>query len=284
MGLQVCVLASGSSGNCIYVGNDDTRILIDAGISCKTVCDRLAEIGVDPANLQGICLTHEHTDHQAGVPVLHRKFRLPLFANAGTVEVLGRQPKHRELTWNIFSTGQAFRIGSLVIEPFLISHDSFEPVGFTVSDGSTRIGVCTDLGLATDLVRARLRNCDLIVLETNHEEELLLASERSWPLKQRIMGNKGHLSNRRAAELLCEIASERLRAVFLAHLSQDCNRPHLAETTVRTALARAGVEHIALHLTYPDRVSTLWGDSLDAAVSIESATTEVASVHLELAL
>ena len=286
MGLQVCVLASGSAGNCIYIGNEDTRILVDAGISCKIISTRLGEIGVDPASLQGVCITHEHTDHHSGLPVFHRKYGVPVFGNVGTVEVLSRMEKHRDLRWNIFTTGQAFRVGSLVIEPFQIPHDSFEPVAFTIRDDDTRVGVCTDLGLATDLVRDRLRDCDLIVLETNHDEELLLSSDRSWPLKQRILGNKGHLSNRNAAELLCKIGSERLKAVFLAHLSQDCNRPALAVETVRTWLARVGMDHVALHLTYPDRVSALWHHEMDpvSVTSIVSTSTDMASVHLELAL
>ncbi len=258
MGLQVCVLASGSSGNCIFLGNNDTRLLIDAGVSCKVICERLAEIGVTPDDLNGICISHEHGDHHAGVAVFYRKFGIPVFGNAGTIEILGRMTKYAGIPWNVFTTGQFFRIGSLVVEPFPIPHDSFEPVGFIIRDDDTRIGICTDLGLATDVVRARLQGCDLIVLETNHDEELLLSSDRSWALKQRILGNKGHLSNRKAAALLCEVASDRLKTVFLAHLSRDCNRPHLAETTVRAELARAGFGHIALHLTYPDRVSTFW--------------------------
>lgn len=258
MGLQVCVLASGSSGNCIYVGNEDTRILIDAGVSCKVICSRLEEIGIDPASIQALCVTHEHIDHHAGLAVLHRKFGVPLFGNAGTIEGLNRAVKHRGLPWNIFTTGQDFRVGSLLVEPFRIPHDSYDPVAFVVGDADSRVGVCTDLGLATDLVRERLRDCDVIVLETNHDEDLVLASARPWSLKQRILGHKGHLSNRKAAELLGEIASPRLRAVYLAHLSQDCNRPHLALETVRQMLGRTGMDHIGLYMTYAKRASVMW--------------------------
>ncbi len=287
MGLQVCVLASGSTGNSIYVGNEDTRILIDAGVSCKVICSRLSEIGVDPASLQGICITHEHSDHHAGLLVMHKKFHIPVFGNAGTVEVLGRNAKHHELHWNIFTTGQPFRIGSLVIEPFLIPHDSFEPVAFTIRDDESKIGICTDLGIATDLVKARLRDCDLIVLETNHDEEMLLSSSRSWALKQRIIGQKGHLSNRKAAALLCDIRSERLQTVFLAHISQDCNRPHLALDTVRTVLEQAGMAHVELHMTYPDRVSSFWRYGAIRSVepsSMPQVPDDACPVHLELAL
>lgn len=287
MGLQVCVLASGSSGNCIYVGNEDTHLLIDAGVSCKVICERLSEIGVDPAALQGICISHEHGDHHVGVAVLHRKFGIPVFGNAGTVEVLGRSTRYEGLPWNVFTTGQPFRVGSIVVEPFPIPHDSFEPVAFILRDEESRIGICTDLGIATDLVRARLKQCNLLILETNHDEELLLGSERSWSLKQRIMGAKGHLSNRKATELLCSVACERLDSVFLAHMSRDCNRPQLAEDTVREGLTRAGLEHVSLHATYPDRVSHVWRHKDLACPSAQQSTEQPArqqSLHPELDL
>ena len=257
MGLQVCVLASGSSGNSIYIGNDNTRILIDVGISCSGVLTRLAEIGVEPASLHAVCITHEHDDHYRGLRVLHRRFGTPLFGNAGTVEAIQRNVNHRELPWNLFTTGHTFTIGTLEIHPFRVPHDSYDPVAFVVSEADTRIGVCTDLGIATDLVRSRLRDCDALVLETNHDEEMLLASNRPWSLKQRIRSHKGHLSNEMAGALLSELASERLRNVFLAHVSRDCNRLPLAMHTVRRHLARVGRSDILLHPTYPDRVSAL---------------------------
>ncbi|MFU8780211.1 MAG: MBL fold metallo-hydrolase [Kiritimatiellia bacterium] len=285
MGLEVCVLASGSSGNCIYVGNDETRILIDAGISCRVICSRLADIGVPPESIQALCVTHEHTDHHSGVAVLYRKLGLSLFGNAGTVEALSRSAKHCGLPWNVFTTGQSFRIGNLVVDPFRIPHDSYEPVAFVVSDENCRVGICTDLGVATDLVCARLRECDVLIIETNHDEDLVLASARPWSLKQRIIGNKGHLSNRRAAELLCEIASDRLQAVYLAHLSRDCNRPDLALETVRRQLVRAGFGHVDIQITHANQASKLWryqssirGDNPDVCIASE------AGVHLELAL
>jgi phosphoribosyl 1,2-cyclic phosphodiesterase len=287
VGLDVCVLASGSSGNCIYVGNQDTRILIDAGISCRVVCSRLAEIGVAPESIQALCVTHEHTDHYSGLSVLHRQLGLSLFGNAGTVEALSRSVKHRGLPWNVFTTGQSFRIGSLLVEPFRIPHDSYEPVAFVVSDRHCRVGICTDLGVATDLVRSRLKDCDMLVLETNHDEDLVLASSRPWSLKQRILGNKGHLSNRRAAELLCEVACDRLKTVYLAHLSRDCNRPDLALETVRTLLRRAGFHHVGLEITYPDQPSKMWRFEHEQAVEDGFGVVAEAPeswMHLELSL
>lgn len=284
MGLEICVLASGSSGNCVYVGNSETRILIDAGISCKVACSRLAEIGVDPASIDAICVTHEHSDHYAGLAVLHRKFGMALFANAGTVEGLSRSAKHRDLSWNIFTTGQPFAIGSLRVDPFRIPHDSYDPVAFVIADNDSRVAVCTDLGLATDLVRSRLRDCDALILETNHDEELLLSSGRPWPLKQRILGHKGHLSNQHAADLLVEVASERLQAVFLAHLSRDCNRPDLAEKIVRTKLDRDGFQHVVLHCTHADRASILWRHPIPKVIDAQLQEQNGVPVHLHLEL
>jgi len=287
VGLEVCVLASGSTGNCVYVGNEDTRILIDAGVSCKVICSRLADIGVDPVQIQALCVTHEHHDHHAGVATLHRKLGLSLFGNAGTIEGLERSVRYRGLPWNIFTTGQSFQIGSLRVQPFRIPHDSYDPVAFVIDAGNTRIGVCTDLGLVTDLVRTHLRDCDVIVLETNHDEELLLASTRPWSLKQRILGPKGHLSNRMAAALLCEVATPRLQAVYLAHLSQDCNRPHLAETTVRELLGRAGLHQVEVYMTYADRASDCWPrpvPALDEESSIPEPIGHGRAVPMESAL
>ncbi len=257
MGLKVCVLASGSSGNCLYISDDTTHLLIDAGVSCRYVMERLSEIGVAPEQLNGLCVTHEHGDHQSGLGVLQRKLGIALYGNAGTVEAISRSSRHNGLDWNLFSTGHLFRIGTLSVLPFRVPHDSYDPVGYTICDGETRVGVCTDLGMATDLVRDHLRDCDVLVLETNHDEDLLMASARSWPLKQRIMGRKGHLSNEKAAELLCEVAGTRLHAVFLAHLSRDCNRPDLAKAALERALVKKGLSGISLHLTHPDRRSEL---------------------------
>lgn len=256
-GLKVCVLASGSSGNCIYVGGETTRLLIDAGVSCKVTSERLLALGVDPLCIDGVCVTHEHDDHKASLAVLHRRMNLALYGNAGTIEALERGSKTAGLAWQTFITGHTFTIGSFCIEPFRVPHDSLDPVGFVISEVDTRVGVVTDLGMATDLIRERLKHCNVIVLEANHDEDMLRDSNRPWPLKQRIAGRQGHLSNLKAAELLCDVASERLHTVFLAHLSSDCNRPALAKHTVTEFLRRRGITHIDIQLTYPDRASDI---------------------------
>jgi len=253
MSLRVCVLASGSAGNCTLVASATTRILIDAGLSGRETLRRLEAIGVDPSTLSAVCLTHEHADHRTGLSVLHRRLKVPLYANAGTVEGVERDNKLAGLTWNVFTTGSPFEIGDLRIDPFSVAHDSYDPVGFVMSHGSACVGVVSDIGVVTGLVRERLRRCGLIVIEANHDEEVLKASARPWALKQRILGRQGHLSNRQAAELVAEIAGNGLRVVFLAHLSAECNAPHLAERTMRDLLVQSGCADIDIRVTYPDR-------------------------------
>jgi phosphoribosyl 1,2-cyclic phosphodiesterase len=212
-------------------------------------------IGADSAMLRAICLTHEHDDHKSAVGILHRKLGLKLYANGGTVDALERSAKYAGLPWNLFSTGQAFEIGSFMIEPFGVPHDSCEPVGFAVTYGGLKVGIATDMGMATDVIRYHLSNCDVLVLEANHDEEMLRNSDRPWPLKQRIAGRQGHLSNRRAADLIAEVAGKRLQSVVLAHISSDCNTPHVAHATVSERLAGCGLEHIDIKVSYANRPS-----------------------------
>jgi phosphoribosyl 1,2-cyclic phosphodiesterase len=256
--LTVCILASSSKGNAVYVSSDTTAILVDAGISARAIEQRLEEIGVSPGSIEAVCLSHEHDDHVRGVPRFHQRSEAHLYANSGTMEALQRAPKHRGLPWNIFTTGNPFCIGDLEIDSFSVPHDAYEPVGFVIRAGSVSIGIATDLGSPTHLVRERLRHCRMIVLEANHDEHLLLEAERPWPLKQRIRGRQGHLSNDQAAEFLESIAAPKLEAVFLAHLSEACNRGDLAVGAVRASLEKSGHSHIRIALSYPDRVSEIW--------------------------
>ena len=255
MALRLCVLASGSSGNCIFVGSDSTRILIDAGLSGKATAERLQGIGVEPESLDAICLTHEHDDHKASLGVLHRRFGVSLYTNSGTREALSRNEKMAALPWNVFTTGHSFSIGDLVLEPFRVPHDSYDPVGFAVTCGGARIGVVTDMGMATELVRQRLQSCRALVLESNHDEDMLKNSSRPWSLKQRIAGRQGHLSNAKAGSLIAEVAGDTLETVFLAHLSRDCNQPELALRTVRETLKREGLDAVDVKLTFAARAS-----------------------------
>ncbi len=256
--MKICVLASGSSGNCIFAESATTRILIDAGLSGRETARRLALIGAPLDSIKGVCLTHEHSDHTAGLAVLHTRSGIPLYANAGTIEALHKDDKLRNLKWQVFTTGADFNIGDLAITPFSVSHDAYEPVGFIVTADQARVGIVTDIGVCTHLVRERLRHCQVLVIEANHDERLLTDAQRPWHLKQRIAGRQGHLSNQHAAELIAEIADNELNQVFLFHLSLDCNRPELALKPTCEALRRRGLEHVQVNLTYADQISTIW--------------------------
>lgn len=275
--MQLCVLASGSSGNCIYVRAGATKILIDAGLSGRETERRLDQIGVHPDEIQAICLTHEHSDHVAGLPVLYSRHQMALYANRGTVDALQRDERRSGLAWNVFTTGAPFSIGDLRIEPFAVSHDAYEPVGFILANNGVRVGVVTDIGVSTHLVRERLRGCRMVVLESNHDEEMLSAARRPESLKQRIRGRQGHLSNQHAAEMLVEIAGDELEQVFLAHISADCNLPELAVHTVGNVLAEHGLQQVRIKMTFADRISEMWcanahAGSATAALPIAQAT------------
>jgi phosphoribosyl 1,2-cyclic phosphodiesterase len=250
MTLKLCVLASGSSGNCTFIGTEKTRILIDAGLSARRTAERLAEIGESPEAINAICVSHEHGDHIAGIRVLQKNYGMPVYANAGTFEMIGGYIKGAR-----FTTGSPFSVGDFSIHPFPIPHDANDPVGFIFSAGSLKVGIATDIGMVTNALRERLRKCHVVVIEANHDETLLHEADRPWSLKQRIRGNQGHLSNRAAAALMAEIAGEGLEHLFLAHLSSDCNSPHHARTTFETVLAEAGHTHVKVRLTGADGVS-----------------------------
>ncbi len=254
-GLRLCVLASGSSGNCTWVASANTAVLIDAGLSGRRIKQRLETIGGSIDALQAVCISHEHQDHIMGLRVLQRRHNVPAYANAGTAEALARYPDWADLPWNIFTTGHPFTVGDLTLKPFSVPHDAYDPVGFIVEHDGLRAGIVTDMGMATGLIREQLRNCQLIVLESNHDELLLRDCNRPWSLKQRIRGRQGHLSNQAAANLLTEIAGPTLQQILLAHLSDDCNEPDLALASAQAALEAGGHTHIRVGLTYGDRAS-----------------------------
>jgi phosphoribosyl 1,2-cyclic phosphodiesterase len=242
--MRVTILGSGSSGNCTLVESGETRLLVDAGFSGKQIRERLALFGRKPEELSGIILTHEHGDHCAGLPVLCERLNIPLYCNRPTADYL-RAKLTKFKNWQIFVTGQSFVVGAVNVENFPIPHDAAEPVGYVVSDGSSRFGFVTDLGHATKLVVERVRGCQAIVLEANHDVKMLQDdTRRPWEIKQRILSRHGHLSNNGAAEAIQQLLDDALQHVFLGHLSSDCNRPELALQTVRSALVAAGAGHI----------------------------------------
>lgn len=237
---HLTILGSGSAGNCALVETPKTRLLIDGGLSAKQIAERLAACGINPIEIDGILLTHEHGDHAGGLDVWCKKFNTPLYCNRMTAEALRRDQKNAK-DWRLFVTGADFTIGDIAIETFPVPHDAVEPVGFVLHHEKTALGFLTDLGFATKLVHERMRAAHTVVIETNHDEKLLQAdTKRPWSVKQRIMSRHGHLSNAAAASVLADLLEGKLRRAVLGHLSRDCNSPDLAIGTVRTCLAERG--------------------------------------------
>jgi phosphoribosyl 1,2-cyclic phosphodiesterase len=249
-----CPLASGSKGNCIYVGTKNTKVLIDAGISTKLIKERLEEINVDLGEIQAILISHEHSDHIAGLKVLALRHNIPIIANQPTAhaicDYLRATPKFK-----IFLTGETFEFGDLEIHPFSIQHDAADPVAFTLKFGDLKVGVCTDLGFVTTLVRKQLEGCNLLMVEANHKPEMVHASGRPMVYKQRVLGRTGHLSNEACGELLSLIAHEQLKQVYLAHLSGECNSPNVALQTVMGILEARGIT-IPISIAHQEKRST----------------------------
>jgi phosphoribosyl 1,2-cyclic phosphodiesterase len=228
------MLASGSRGNAVYLTDGVTRILIDAGLSGVEIERRLNSRGLSAQDLDALVVSHEHSDHIQGVGVLSRKYRLPVYINEKTrlaAPQLGKLGEARH-----FTCGTPFTIDEIRIHPFAISHDAADPAGFTLSRGGAKIGIATDLGIATAMVREHLKGCALLVLEANHDPTMLSQGPYPWPLKQRIRGRTGHLANEDTRDLLHELQHDGLRHVVLAHLSDTNNTPEKAFAAVHPAL------------------------------------------------
>jgi len=235
-----CPLSSGSKGNCTFLGTKHTKVLIDAGINSKTLRKRLAEIDVELEQIDAILITHEHSDHILGLKTLAFKMGIPVIANhetaKGIVETFHSCPKFK-----IFSTGETFEFGDLEIHPFSIPHDTLDPVGFTIKVENLKLGFCTDLGFATSVVQTRLRHCDYLYLEANHQPSMVHASQRPAMLKQRILSKTGHLSNEACGNLLAQIFHPELKHVHLAHLSNECNTPQTALDVIKGIMQEHGI-------------------------------------------
>jgi phosphoribosyl 1,2-cyclic phosphodiesterase len=233
--LTVCALASGSRGNSIYVSDGATSILVDAGLSGIELQRRMQARGLSPERLDAILVSHEHTDHIAGVGVLSRRYKLPVYmtkkTRAALPSTVGKIADIR-----LFDCGRPFSIDGFRLESFAVSHDAGEPSGFTFSRNGLKVGFATDLGIATALVRERLKNCRMLILETNHDRRMLEEGPYPWPLKQRIQSRLGHLQNEAARELLAALVHDGLSHVVLAHLSQTNNTPEKAIAAVAPAL------------------------------------------------
>lgn len=234
--MKVCSIASGSSGNCIYVGNDKNHILIDAGVSRKRIVEGLKGIGVAPEELDGIFVTHEHIDHIQGINMMVKMFGTPVFATGGTLDGICMKDKkgvvsHDKL-FQVYAD-ESVCIGDLKVTPFHMSHDAVDPVCYTVECNGHKLGMATDLGVYDDYTVEHLSGSDVLLLEANHDISMLEAGKYPYQLKCRILGERGHLSNEASGQLLCQLFHKKLKHVFLAHLSKENNYPQLAYEAVK---------------------------------------------------
>ncbi len=252
MSVQFTILGSGSEGNCAYLEVGDTRLLIDAGFSARQIRERLAKLGRTPEGLTGIVITHEHVDHVRGLKVLCGRNGPPVYGNRFTCEAIERRFPGC-LRFSLFETGATFSLGEIEVQTFSVPHDAMDPVGFLLRTGAGDIGFLTDLGHVTRLVRERVRSSRVLVLEANHDVQLLQDdTRRPWSTKQRILSRHGHLSNDAAAEVAGELIGGSLEQIYLGHLSRDCNRPELAHAAVRKKLDALGATAIKVENTSQD--------------------------------
>jgi len=239
--LKICVLGSGSSGNAIYIEARQTKILVDAGLSARTLVERLRRISEKPENLQAIVISHEHHDHIKGAGTLAHKYHLPIYMNQETLKasngLLSQGEEIRE-----FSTGKSFKIGDILLEPFSLPHDAADPVGFALYSGNLKVGITLDFGYPTHLIRERMKGADMVILESNHDVSMLMMGPYPWKLKQRIRSKMGHLSNDDSSLLLRDLLHDKLTHVVLAHLSQTNNHPEIALMTAKEVVENCQVD------------------------------------------
>jgi len=242
LALETAVLASGSSGNCIFVAGRNTGILIDAGLSGSRIEERMRSVGYDPAELDALLLTHEHNDHISGAGVMSRRYNLPLYASAETLAA-GSDKLGNIGDDLLRPVGESFSLGEIDISTFSLPHDAASPRGYILKEGGVKLGLATDIGCITPEIVSSLQGCDILLLESNHDQDLLRTGSYPPSLKRRIRSEQGHLSNIEAAELLPRLLEGKeggKPVVILSHLSQENNRPELAYITVKNSLQAAG--------------------------------------------
>jgi phosphoribosyl 1,2-cyclic phosphodiesterase len=254
--MKIWSLASGSSGNCYLVQDDETLVLLDAGISARRVCAEIARLGLDPSRLSALLVTHEHTDHWGSALALSRRMRIPLVATPGTLEAAGNGSKAEEFLPII--PGGSVTVGTISVGAFSIPHDARQPVGYLLRSRHASICAATDIGVVTDEILEHSRGADLVVLESNHDEAMVVRGPYPLRLKERILGRFGHLSNRAAGEAIAHIAGGRARQFWLAHLSGTNNSPGLALGSVRDVLRREGLAPSIVSVALRDRRSLFW--------------------------
>lgn len=248
-----CPITSGSKGNCHFIKGNRTVVLVDAGTSARNITKQLCSLDVPLDDLSGILITHEHMDHISALDVLSRKCSVPLYCNAATMAAIRRRfPSICENRFTIFNTGESFYINELDITPFATPHDAAEPVGYSVNCGLRKVTVATDIGHINSSMLTQMENAHLLCIESNHDEAMLKEGPYPFVLKRRILGSKGHLSNKNCGLALRGLLSKGLRQVVLCHLSQENNTPQLAYRTVAQELLDAGASELPVDIAYQE--------------------------------
>ena len=258
--MKICSLCSGSSGNCIFVGSDNTKILVDAGMSGTKITNALKSIDVNPNELDGILVTHEHIDHIKGAGILSRKYDVPIYATDKTWEAM--EDKIGEVSLKnvrqIYSDSD-FCINDIDITANKIPHDAVDPVAYNLMNKGRKVGICTDLGYMPKTVYDSIKDCDVLLLESNHDIDMLNAGSYPFATKKRILGQKGHLSNETCGQILAHLA-DRVKYVMLGHLSKENNTPDLALSTIVSILKENGIteKDIFLEVLKRDKISRMY--------------------------
>lgn len=244
--MRLCSIASGSSGNCVYVGSDTTHLLMDVGISGKRTEEGLHRLGLTMKDIDAIFITHEHADHINGLGVLARKYEVPVYATQKTIEAILNSPSVGKIDKSLFRTvtpDEKCIVKDLALYPMHTSHDAADPVAYRISHGRKKIGIVTDLGCYNDYTVECLRGLDLLYLEANHDVHMLQVGPYPYYLKQRILGERGHLSNESAGKLLSRLLHDDIQAIVLGHLSKENNLPELAYESVRVEVTMSETKY-----------------------------------------
>ncbi|RLL41765.1 MBL fold metallo-hydrolase [Oceanobacillus piezotolerans] len=258
MTLRFSVLASGSTGNAFYIESDQQRILVDAGLSGKKLDNLFAKIHVNPANLSGILVTHEHSDHIKGLGIFARKYNLPIYANEKTWKAMDGQIGKLSIDQKFqFNMGEVKTLGDIDVESFGVSHDAAEPMFYTFRKSDKKVALVTDLGYVSDRIKKTVEDADAYIFESNHDVEMLRMGRYPWSVKRRILGDSGHVSNEDCGLALADIISNRTKRIYLAHLSLDNNMKDLARMSVKNVLTERGIE-IDLFDTDPEEPTALY--------------------------
>lgn len=234
--MQICSLASSSSGNCIYIGTENTHLLIDAGISGKRITEGLLALNVSPSKLNGILITHEHSDHIKSLGIMARKYGVPIYATQNTWNEMLQTCKLGKIDVSLhmeIKADESFQVNDILVHPFKTSHDAIDPVCYTFTQNNKKISVATDLGCYNDYIKEKLMHSHVLFIEANHDIKMLEVGKYPYFLKQRILSDYGHLSNEMSGRLISELMHKDLKYVVLGHLSKENNYPDLAYESVK---------------------------------------------------